>query len=148
MAFYVDIVGRLPQKQKFITYAYKILDHYFGERIKRDVDINITILTKLDNDYVGTCDGDKDSVNIDLGRYKSKGKKKTKLTLEQIAENLAHELIHAKQFIRGEINCDNLKYRYKSGYTKDCSNMSYRETPWEKEAYGDERELFELYWNE
>lgn len=142
MAFYVDIAGKLSRKQKFIDYTYKILDHYFGERMKRDVDINITVLTRLDNDYLGTCDGDRTTINIDLAKYK----KSKKLTLEQIAENLAHELVHAKQFLRGEINGENLKYRYKSGFIKDCSKMSYRETPWEKEAYGTERELFNLYW--
>lgn len=143
MAFYVDIAGKLAQKKKFVDYTYRILDHYFGDRIKRDVDINITILTRIEEDYVGTCDGDKSSINIDLSRYR----RKKKLSLEEIAENLAHELIHAKQFIRGEINGENLKYRYKSGFVKDCSNMSYRDTPWEKEAYGNERMLFELYWN-
>jgi len=142
MAFYVDIAGRLANKDKFISYTYRILDHFFGERIKRDVDININVFQTSGKNVVGECYGDKESITIDL--YKKDGRRK--LNTEAIAQNLAHELVHAKQFIRGEISEEHMKFRYKSGYVKDCSNMAYRDQPWEREAFKLEQELFELYW--
>tara|TARA_B110000503_G_scaffold85316_1_gene129716 strand:+ start:805 stop:993 length:189 start_codon:yes stop_codon:yes gene_type:complete len=42
---------------------------------------------------------------------------------------LAHELVHVKQFARGELS-DNLQY-WKG---KDCSDTDYWKQPWEKEA--------------
>lgn len=142
MAFYVDISGRLAQKHRFMTYTYKILDHFFGERLKRDVDINIDVVTRLEGTVVGECDGDKETINITLARRD--GKKK--LSVEDIARTLAHELVHAKQFLRGEMKTESEKWRYKSGFVKDCSNLPYREQPWEKEAFKLEPELFDLYW--
>jgi hypothetical protein len=55
--------------------------------------------------------------------------------------NLAHELVHAKQFIKGELH-PNLN-RWKS---LDYSNTAYSRQPWEKEAYLLEDKLLETYW--
>ena len=44
--------------------------------------------------------------------------------------NLAHEMVHVKQFARGEL--DSGLTSWKSN--KYCSNIEYWEQPWEKEA--------------
>ena len=58
-----------------------------------------------------------------------------KLPLHILLSTLAHEMVHAKQFIRGEIKL--LKYR--NGRTKYIwkgkeSRVSYEKQPWEEEA--------------
>lgn len=42
---------------------------------------------------------------------------------------LAHEMVHVKQFARGELN-----YNLTTWKNKDCSNKEYWDQPWEKEA--------------
>ena len=48
----------------------------------------------------GFCWGDKDSIEIEIART-SEGHK---FTREEMLINPTHELIHAKQFIRGELS--------------------------------------------
>jgi hypothetical protein len=53
---------------------------------------------------------------------------------------LAHELVHVKQFARGELS-DNLQY-WKG---KDHSSTKYWEQPWEKEARKLQKKLMVQY---
>ena len=64
-----------------------------------------------------------------------------RIPINELAQTLAHELVHAKQFIRGEINDVNYMYG-----KKDYSSASYRQQPWEHEAYMMEDFLYKLYW--
>ena len=57
--------------------------------------------------------------------------------------NLAHELVHAKQFIKGELHPTLNKWKK---YKKDYTKTPYLKQPWEKEAYKLEEELFNKYW--
>ena len=56
---------------------------------------------------------------------------------------LAHELVHVKQFARGELS-DNLQY-WKG---KDCSDTDYWKQPWEKEARRLQKKLMNDYMNQ
>jgi hypothetical protein len=56
---------------------------------------------------------------------------------------LAHELVHVKQFARGELT-DNLQY-WKG---KDHSETKYWEQPWEKEARRLQKKLMNEYMSE
>jgi len=63
-----------------------------------------------------------------------------------IIKDLCHELIHAKQFLVGELVNVNDKY-YKFGgkrykYPKDSDTVGYLEQPHEIEAYGREKALY------
>ena len=69
-------------------------------RLPRSVDIEINVLTECDNKNYALCWGDREEVEIELAR-KSGDKK---FTLDEMMLNLAHELVHAKQFIRGELH--------------------------------------------
>ena len=44
--------------------------------------------------------------------------------------NLAHEMVHVKQFARGELNLGMDKWKSR----KDCGDIEYWSQPWEKEA--------------
>ena len=66
-----------------------------------------------------------------------------KYTFEQILTWLAHEMVHLKQFVRGEL-CD-----YETGRvqwkTRSFGRVHYDDQPWEKEAYRLEGELYEMF---
>jgi hypothetical protein len=49
---------------------------------------------------------------------------------------LAHELVHAKQFIKGELS---------SRILAEGSKISYRKRPWEVEAFAKETEIYNTY---
>ena len=62
---------------------------------------------------------------------------------DQILTWLAHEMVHLKQFVRGEL-CD-----YESGRvqwkSRSFGRVHYDDQPWEKEAYRLEGELYEMF---
>ena len=96
-------------------FIFDCFNHYFDGRLKRDIDVDIIFKSELDCSAAGWCTGDKQEILIELdntytGRY--------------LYLNIAHEIIHAKQFLRGE--------------TSDQELM-------EQEALDGENELVELY---
>ena len=62
---------------------------------------------------------------------------------DQILTWLAHEMVHLKQFVRGEL-CD-----YETGRvqwkSRTFGRVHYDDQPWEKEAYRLEEELYEMF---
>ena len=66
-----------------------------------------------------------------------------KYSFDQILTWLAHEFVHLKQFVRGEL-CD-----YETGRvqwkTRSFGRVHYDDQPWEKEAYRLETKLFEEF---
>ena len=138
--FYIDLYGRWPQKRRFEDFAENCVNHFFKRDLKRTIIIDVSMKRDLKN-YLGLCDGNRNEVIIEIARNYD-GEREP---LDHIAKTLAHELVHAKQFIRGEINDRN--YIYKRGPHKiDCSKTPYSKQPWEIEAYELQEELFELYW--
>ena len=66
-------------------------------------------------------------------------------SLEQILTWLAHELVHVKQFVRGELfDYENGDVKWKSKIFRD-GKVSYEDAPWEKEAYRLEDKLYLEY---
>ena len=129
--FYIDFIGRIAQKKRIEKYINDIL-YFYMPRIRRLVHIEITIVNECEDLY-GVCWGDKQSIEITLVR---KG-----VTLDEMMQNLAHELVHAKQYLKGELSP--YKHMWKG---KDYSTYSYTTLPWEEEAYNNEEELYRLYW--
>jgi len=144
--FDIKITGKIPHKRYIKRYVNDILHHYFKNRVKRTVPVTIRIVESLAGDQ-GQCSGTRNYVEIELATViRGKKNRKRRPKLDQMLETLAHELIHAKQFIRGEINQRNLIWRGSSG-PYDCRRLTYRKTPWEKEAYSQEKGLKLTYWD-
>lgn len=70
---------------------------------------------------------------IELRKYRSL--KNTLLTL-------AHEVVHLKQFARGDLNCDQTKWM---GASFNTDAVAYYDYPWEIEACSMEHILYGLY---
>ena len=70
-----------------------------------------------------------------------------KYGFDQILTWLAHEMVHLKQFVRGEL------FDYATGRvqwkTRSFGRLDHADQPWEKEAYRLEGELYEMFeeWN-
>jgi hypothetical protein len=133
---YISVNGRIAKKKQVENFIFDVLEHLMP-RLKRNVSIDVNIVTRCDKQHYALCLGDKNSVEIELAR----GSCETKFSLDEMMLNLAHELVHAKQFIKGELH-PNLN-RWKS---LDYSNTVYSRQPWEKEAYLLEDKLLETYW--
>lgn len=102
-------------------------------------------------DDIGSCAGytlgDTNSVDIVIGR-KLDG---VELSEEKMHKSIAHELVHAKQLLSGELykvitNPDHVdgpkfKWVYKD---VDYIDVNYKERPWEIEAYRLQEELYNL----
>jgi hypothetical protein len=131
-----NLKGRIKNRDKVLSYIDSVC-YSLLPRLKRTVDIDIEIVNKCDGENSALCWGDKDQVEIELARHSFD----TKFTLEEMMLTLAHELVHAKQFIRGELH-PNLN-RWKR---VDYANVPYSRTPWEKEAYMMEDVLFNEFW--
>jgi len=133
---YLSINGRIAKKKQIENFVFNILTHLMP-RLKRDVDIDVIVVTTCEYDYSALCWGDRDGVEIEIARKSND----VKFTLEEMMLNLAHELVHAKQFITGDLH-SSLKVWKRKDYTK----TPYRKTPWEKEAYLLEDKLFNKFW--
>ena len=67
----------------------------------------------------------------------------------EILQTIAHELVHVKQYAEGTLNFGkDLNHSIWKGKVYDEKKISYWELPWEIEAYGMERCLYELWFEE
>ena len=89
----IDFHGRIAQKSRIEKYVKDVI-HHFCPRMRRVIQIDIYIHNRLDNHCYGFCSGNKNHIDIELAR----GSGDETFDLDYIMLNLAHELIHAKQF--------------------------------------------------
>ena len=90
--------------------------------------ITIKFTNNMGGNYLGLCLGDRRDSIISISKKQS--------FLNQMRA-LAHEFIHTKQFLRGELSESGTVWK-----GIDCSGMKYGDEPYEKEAYGGEDDLF------
>ena len=69
---------------------------------------------------------------------------KTSRSLKKMLHTLAHEIVHLKQFAKGELNNANDKWQ---GQSVDTDTTPYHDLPWEIEAASLEGILYEMYNN-
>ena len=131
--------GRIKNKKRITKFVDDVFYHYFKNRMKRTVLVDIQFQTELEEGKIaGYCMGDKHEIQIDIARTENG----VPYTTREICLNLAHELVHAKQFIRGEINPYTTGMR-QSEFVFTC----YMNKPTEIEAYKMEEHLVEEYYD-
>ena len=122
-------------------YTYKLL----GGRMYRHIvlDIKLTKDLKKKDDSYGYCHiiGDVDKpreflIEVDASLKHSVG---------QILTWLAHEIVHLKQFVRGELfdYAVGERVQWKSKTYK--TSLAYSKQPWEREAYRLEEPLYKSF---
>lgn len=135
----IDVVfkGQIAEKKRITKFVRSTI-HYFMPRLRRDVEIQITFSKSLD-DAMGYCLGDKNTIDIEISKtHPITGKK---CTMSEMMLTLAHELVHAKQFLRGDLTPKLMNYKGKKHQL-----TPYSRQPWEREAYKKEEFIYDLFW--
>ena len=122
-------------------YAHKLL----GGRMYRhiELDIKLTKDLKIKDDSYGYCHilGDVEKpreflIELDTSMKHSVG---------QILTWLAHEMVHLKQFVRGELFDYEIGQRVQWKSKTYKTSMEYNKQPWEREAYRLEDKLYKEF---
>jgi hypothetical protein len=110
--------------------------------------INIRVPKKkgyIDRVVGGYCMADRVK-HDDGGKYWAIDIDLANVTRKEMIQNLAHEMVHAKQFMRKELNVDTRKWKGRV-YKSKANDPWDMELPWEKEAYRVEKTLYKNYIN-
>ena len=113
---FLSLEGRWPQANLYSQFCYDILYDILPDQA-RDVFVDIKLKHHSENEAAGYCYGYEDEVFIEIARNSFD----EPYTLDELARNLAHELVHAYQFITNAPRT-------------------------ESEAYGKENMLTEKFW--
>lgn len=135
MSIKYSISGRCRNEKVVDIYVCNLLKALKINRLSSK-NIDIEFKGKLDGSAQGFCIGDKSQVVIQIAKSSS-GRNMSFLIQMQ---TLAHELTHAKQFLRGELGYDeDGEFTWKN---KSANGYKYKNQPWEKEADKQEKALF------
>ena len=115
-----------------------------GKRMARNIllEIKLTRELKQKEQAYGFCHITDD--NLDRPReFMIELDTSMKNPFDQVLIWLAHEMVHLKQFVRGEL------FDYATGNvqwkSRTYRRVHYTDQPWEKEAYRLEEELYEMF---
>jgi|TARA_B110000914_G_scaffold15650_1_gene12128 hypothetical protein len=125
------VVSLFPKDAKYTIYV----------ELKKFVDEGEELGT-----HAGLCVGDEiESVVSVATHWMFEGEEEIAYAPHEIASNIAHELVHAKQFCRGQINMIDHVWKHNK-VVIDCVDLEYMDTPWEVEAYAYEVILTDILW--
>jgi hypothetical protein len=131
---YVDIQGQVKQRDQVAHFCRSVLRDLMP-RLRRDVDLTVSFVQRCDCEEAGFCVGDRDEVEITVAKT-SQGEA---YSLSEQLVSLCHELVHAKQFLSGELENPMI---WKG---VDMSLLPLSQHPWETEAFDKEQSLFEKH---
>lgn len=134
--FDVEILGKIKNKKKVHSMCTHILC-YLMPRTTKDVDIIIQFVNECDSQVAGECYGDQEEVIINI----AKNSHGYAYSFEEQILTLCHELVHAKQFIKGELSDTG---RIWKGVDMSMIN-EIENQPWEQEAFELETKLYDKY---
>lgn len=133
----------LPEYDTFIDACIIAL---FPEDAKYDIFFEFSKYVDKDGTHAGFCMGDDIESAISIAtHWMYEDAEEVAYEPHEIASNIAHELAHAKQFYRGQINMRDHVWKHNQE-TINCEGLEYAETPWEVEAYAYEDILTDLLW--
>jgi len=128
------IKGRVKNKHLVRLYALDVLKQLKLHRIRTR-----PITIKFKNNIggaLGLCEGDKEYAYLFIAKKCPFTDRN--LTFLELMRTMTHELVHARQFLRGELRGD-------GGWTwkgKPANGIEYEKRPWEEEAFRLEAEIF------
>lgn len=124
------------------------LEYLCGKRLASNLTVTIELIDYLrrDQGVLGDCCGFEDDNNRPREFWIRIDTKQTPYT-RMLA--LAHELIHVKQYAKNEMFDYQNRALYGATRFKNevywAQQMSYRELPWEKEAYAKEKKVMNAW---
>jgi len=134
---HIQMYGQFKNKHIIERISELMLENIIPIKLRRNVNVDVYVHTALEEQAGGYCWGDKKDVEIEIART-SEG---YRFSREELLINLTHELVHAKQFISGELTGKAMSTWKRS----DHSKTPYSHQPWEREAYYWEKRLYEQY---
>ena len=109
---------------------------------EKEADIMFDFNKKLDGDAGGYCFGDNELIEIEIATH-VQGEA---LAEDTILQNIAHEMVHARQLITGRLEDQGLQIttagdaqtliKVQVWEGEVYTNTAYADQPWEIEAYG------------
>ena len=145
ITYYVEGIKLDPEYDVFIE---NVLNSLFEQPPEPSLDILIRVskLIEEQESVAGLCSGDEHESTIDVAtHFKLECGEECAYQPHELASNIAHELVHARQFARHQINTVDYVWK-RNGESVDCEHIEYNETPWEQEAYALEGILTDLFW--
>lgn len=144
----ITIEGYRSNNQKLFQALGNATEFYgevlLGKRMLKNISVEITLtkdLKKKEEAY-GYCH----ILDDNLNRPREFGVELDSSMIhpfDQILTWLAHEMVHLKQFVRGELfDYATGKVQWKS---RTYGRVNYNSQPWEREAYRLEGELYEMF---
>ena len=127
-------IGGLVKNEAVLDYSVPALIKALGLSRLRKPLLEIDFVNKLD--AYGLCEGDRDYAKITIAKKCPVTGRKLGFT--EMMHTLAHEMVHARQFLRGELVAEGA-WKWKG---RNADGYEYDNQPWEKEAYRLETELF------
>jgi len=121
----IIIPSHIKQKSRILQYVYHLSKELKINKL-RNREITIRFKNVMDDNAWGYCIGDLYDIEIQINRT---------IAFEDQMQTLAHEMVHAKQFLRGELNGNLWKKR-------NYDHIKYEDQPWEKEANKMEKKLY------
>lgn len=103
---------------------------------KHKFTFDIDIVHECVHGFHGLCHKEDKFVYIEIARNDRTGK----LPLKQLLINIAHEMVHAKQYASGQLENNEHGWIYKG---INYNNFPYEDRPWEIEANSMECKIYE-----
>lgn len=124
----VLIKGQIKNKATVHEYVQNIAKHLKISRFKKPIVIEFV---KNMPEAAGYCSYGEGIISIEIA--------KNEFTFMEMMQTLAHEMVHAKQYLRGELDTSNGIFAWKG---RSAEGYKYKNQPWEKEAYRKELRVF------
>jgi hypothetical protein len=138
----IEIKGKAKHMCKAeIKFATAFFATYImGERLAKNLDIEI-VFEDLGN-LEGVCnpvDTERRPRSFEIGM-------RPNMQRYKLLQCLAHEMVHVKQYARGELSSELITAKWQGKVYKITSSFEdYLNWPWEVEAYGRDRSLYLFY---
>lgn len=127
----IEVIGGKPRQRELVQ---SIAEYVIKKLMPRTTTLDIVIKLCTLHDAQGYClSYDKRDFEIEVKRD---------LKLAELLKTVAHELVHVKQYAKGELKPGTVNAPVWEGRAVDLNKTNYWDCPWEIEAHGREHGLF------
>ena len=144
----ITVYGGSKSQRKHGASMVQFCIDKFMPRIKDTLDIRVHFKDLEKQGVYGFCEADPEGDADHADRPRTfKLEIHTGMRLRRVLEVIAHEMVHAKQYARGDLyqGTRTAKMRWQGKWVSD--NLDYWDHPWEIEAHGREGGTF-VQWAE
>ena len=140
----IEVIGGTASQKKHI---HSVVEFCIQKLMPRMTNLDITIRLKdLKGDAYGYCLSNDDESRNDRPRVFELDIH-NKMPLRRLLETICHEMVHVKQYARGELYESTIKNQHRWHGVWLNKDPDYWDCPWEIEAHGRETGLF-IRWAE